>query len=111
MCRSTATTFFVADPATLPVFLRCLESNGFVTKTPEVVNVGMKEPVKLLGLTVFPVDNQLHWKREEKRLGEHTVPSDLSPWTVREALRFLAAFHMCRLWKKFFFAYNSLRVV
>jgi hypothetical protein len=82
---------FIADPATVPVVLRRLESNGFVTKTPEVVNVGMKNPVKLLGLTVFPVENQLHWKREEKKLGEHTVPSDLSQLTVREALGFLAA--------------------
>jgi hypothetical protein len=75
----------------MPVVFRRLESNGFVTKTPEIVNVGMKKPVKLLGLTVFPVDNQLHWRWGEKRLGEHTLPSDLCPWTVREALGFLAA--------------------
>ena len=78
---------FVANETVMQEAVARLQANGFAVKTIDRVGPDMA-PVKLLGLTLSWRDGQVHWVREEKYPGEHTVPS--GDITVREALGYLA---------------------
>lgn len=50
----------------LDVVVDTLKANGFATKPPVEIKIGMNIPTRILGLTVYSENGKLMWKREEK---------------------------------------------